>query len=194
MTTDILYGKPEDPTTKKPAVEGVTTKWVGQMPEIVDPRFLEGGALAFPLPPLVGCDWGREVTHSSIPLASEAVELEEEKKEKEEAKPAADVEPDDVFARSAAGGATAMGGRAEMGGEFGGRGGMPGMGGGRGFGGPPGMSRGFGGEMGGEMGGRGYGGMGGRGEMMMGGGGGGRGGFGPDGEPLAALAAAILRL
>ena len=105
MTTDVLFGKGEAATPTAKAKEAVVTKWVGQMPEIVDSRFLEGGSLAFPLPPLVGREWGREVTHSDIPLAMDGVVLEDEKaKEKaESAKPGEPEEPEDPFARSARG-------------------------------------------------------------------------------------------
>ena len=108
VTADFLFGKGDDVTqsAKKGPTPAVVTKWVTQIPESVDPRFLEGGSLAFPLPPLVGRDWGREVTHSEIPLAIDAVELEEDKeKEKADAaKPGEkEEEADDPFARSSRG-------------------------------------------------------------------------------------------
>ncbi len=176
VTADALFGKPvvQGRTGKKDGTEGVVTKWVAQMPEIVDPRFLDGNLLAFPLPPLVGREWGREVTHSDVPLAIDAVELEEDKAETEEAKPATTEEPTDLFGGSAPG-VAGMG--AQPPGYAGGRGGY---GGGRGgYGGGPG---GYGAEPG-MMGGRGgYGG-----EESYGGGGygGGRGGMGQTGNPQA---------
>ncbi len=188
VSADVLYGKPEELTAnaKKSAVKGVVTDWAMQMPEIVDPRYLGEGTLAFPLPPLVGRDWGSEVTHSEIPLAADAEEPTEEEKKPDAGKAATPetAEPADLFS----GGPSAGGGIAGRQSMLGGRGGM-GMqsrDGGRGFGG-----RGYGGEMGGrgyggEMGGRGYGGEmgGGRGGNYAGAGGGG-GGLGPDGEPRA---------
>jgi hypothetical protein len=187
VTADVLFGKGENATPTAKAKEAVVTKWVGQMPETVDARFLEGGSLAFPLPPLVGREWGREVTHSDIPLAMDGVVLEDTKaKEKAEpAKPGEPEEPEDPFARSARGMAPGMAGAGMGRGMEGGMGRGPGMGmgpGGRGGefggmrGGPgmmPGMGRGMeGGGFGGEMG-------------MAGGGFGGRGGFDANGEPQA---------
>ena len=89
----------------------LTRDWVPGSMEVVDPRFMGTGPLVFPLPPLVGRDWGREVTHSEIPLAIDNVELEEEKKP--EAKPEenkTDEEPADLFA-GAANGMAGAGGR-----------------------------------------------------------------------------------
>lgn len=54
----------------KTALE-VTKDWAPTMPEVVDPRYPDD-ALVFPLPPLVGRDWGEDVTHAGIPLASAA--------------------------------------------------------------------------------------------------------------------------
>ena len=74
-----LYGRAADEATGKKAVPGVTDDWAAQSEEVVDPRYLDAdGVLAFPLPPLVGRDWGAEATHSEIPLASKATDTEEE--------------------------------------------------------------------------------------------------------------------
>jgi hypothetical protein len=170
VTLKALYGTGEQATggqnaVRPPGSAGVVTDWAATTPEVVDPRFMDpSGILAFPLPPLVGRNFGREASHSEIPLAEDAVVLQsEEAPAAADAAAPKDAEDEDVF-----GGAMgAPGGR------------QPGFGGGRSFGGPMG-----GGDMrGGEMGGRGYGGpMGGRGEM--GGGRGGMGGMSGDGAPL----------
>ena len=51
-------------------LEKVIHDWPrGNMPEVVDNRFFDPDfVLPFPLPPLVGRDWGEEATHSDIPL------------------------------------------------------------------------------------------------------------------------------
>jgi hypothetical protein len=195
VTMKSLFGNQATATVGDGATPtGVTAKWVAQMPEIVDPRYLDGGVLTFPLPPLVGRDWGREVTHTDVPLAIEAVP--EETKKPEEKKKPENAEDGDMFAGSAGpGGAmggmagrgeSMMGGPGGYGGGMGGRGGMGGPGGygggmgggmpGMGMGGMPGMGGGYGMGMGrgGE-------------EAGYGGGfaGSGRGGFGNDGEPQA---------
>ena len=183
VTTTALFGSQNTNTnadTQNPT--GVTAKWVSQMPEIVDPRCLDGGVLTFPLPPLVGRDWGSEVTHSDIPLAVDAVPEEETKQPEETKKPESD-EPGDMFAGGAGGAGGAMGGRGGpmMGGErgyspMGGRGGMEGGGRG-GYGG----GYGGGGLRGGYGGGGEEGGYGGRGGYAGGGG----GGLSASGEPQA---------
>jgi hypothetical protein len=191
VTLADLYGT-QDPTgTSTEPPQSVTKNWVMQMPEIVDPRYLEGGVLAFPLPPLVGRDWGSEVTHSEVPLAEDAVPEEEETKPKAKKPAGAAEESADIFAGGGAAGG-ALGGRQSMvgGGREGIMGGMGGRGGygmGEG-GGRGGYGGGRGGYGGGEYGGRGMGGGygmeegGGRGGYAGGGGG---GGLGPDGEPRA---------
>jgi hypothetical protein len=185
VSSTVLYGSAAElaanPNAKsKP---GVVTDWVSQMPEVVDPRYLEGGVLAFPLPPLVGRDWGAEVTHSEIPLAVDAVPEEEEADKTEPAKPEAteEAEPGDLFAGSNAN--AGMGERQPMMGGMRGYGGMGRGGAMEEYGG----GRGYGGY---EMGGRGMGGYGmGRGMGSYGEGGGyaagGRSGLGQDGEPQA---------
>ncbi len=50
----------------------------GPAPEPVAEHFLGDPVLTFPLPPLVGRDWGADVTHPDIPLAINAPPLEEE--------------------------------------------------------------------------------------------------------------------
>lgn len=192
VTTTVIYGKQDlaaNPEQADNQPRFLTRDWVPGLGEVVDTRYMGTGPLVFPLPPLVGRDWGREVTHSEIPLAVDNVQLEEEKKP-EAAAPddKAKEEPADLFAGAAgpagAGSPGMMGGRGGYGMEGGGRGGY-------GMGGPGGMGRGgYGMEGGGMMGrgggygmeGGGYGGeMGGRGGMGAGPAG---GGFGPDGNPL----------
>jgi hypothetical protein len=51
----------------------IVKDWAAETPEVVDPRYI-APVLAFPLPPLVGRDWGSEATHPDIPLASDAVD------------------------------------------------------------------------------------------------------------------------
>jgi hypothetical protein len=166
------------------------------MPEIADPRYLEGGVLAFPLPPLVGRDWGSEVVHSEVPLAVDAVPEDQETKPKDKKKTDEAEESGDIFAGGATPGG-AIGGRSSMPGGEGGYGGRGGGGYGRGEGGYGGYGRGEGGYggYGAETRGGGYGT--GRGEGGYGGGyggeggysggyaGGGRGGFDQNGEPQA---------
>jgi hypothetical protein len=185
VSADALYGKPEDvtPTARKRAVKGVVTDWAMQMPEIVDPRYLGEGTLAFPLPPLVGRDWASEVTHSEIPLASDAVEPTEEDKAPNTANPEApaSAEPTDFFSGGPSTGGGGAGRQSMTGGY-----GMPSRGG-RSYGGNMEGRGGFGDEMGGrgyggDMGGRGYGAEGGRGGGYAGAGG---GGIGPNGEVQA---------
>ncbi|MGD9634213.1 MAG: hypothetical protein AB7G28_23605 [Pirellulales bacterium] len=195
MTSNVIYGKQTTsaPEQTESTARFLTRDWVPGNGEVVDLRYLGVGPLVFPLPPLVGRDWGREATHSEIPLTIDNVQLEQEKKpaaEKTDEK--ADGETTDLFAAGdpTGAGGQMMGGRGggyggEMGGRGGGYGGMPG-----GYGG---MARGgYGGEMGARGGGYGMGGYGG--EMggyggEMGGRGGGMsgpsgGGFGADGNPL----------
>ncbi len=186
VTSAVLFGAQDAASSSTEPPQSVTKNWVMQMPEVVDPRYLEGGGLAFPLPPLVGRDWGSEVTHSEVPLAVDAVPEDEETMPKEK-KPAGEAEESaDIFAGGGAAGAGLGGGRQPMMG-----GGREGMGGGRGGYGEGGGGRGYGGggRGGGEYGGgRGMGGGygmeegGGRGGGYAGGGG---GGLGPDGEPRA---------
>ncbi len=51
--------------------------WAGMSPNVIDPRFSDY-VLTFPLPPLVGRDWGPEATHPDIPLLADTPPLEEE--------------------------------------------------------------------------------------------------------------------
>ncbi len=51
----------------------IVQDWAEDMPEVVDPRYPEP-ALTFPLPPLVGRDWGANATHPDIPLESETTD------------------------------------------------------------------------------------------------------------------------
>ena len=54
-----------------------TTTWAGMLPDVVDARFTDF-ILTFPLPPLVGRDWGAEATHPDIPLLANTPPLEQE--------------------------------------------------------------------------------------------------------------------
>lgn len=51
--------------------------WAGMSPDVIDPRFADY-VLTFPLPPLVGRDWGSEATHPDIPLLADTPPLEED--------------------------------------------------------------------------------------------------------------------
>lgn len=115
--------------------------WVGEAEELLDGSHFHP-VLTFPLPALVGKNWGPEVVHSDLPLASETAALQEEMMEQEEV-----VDP------------TAQGGSIFGNADPRGRGGMEMM--------EPGMGRsprGLGGRLGGRRPPRG---MGGRGGMMM---------------------------
>jgi hypothetical protein len=46
--------------------------WAQSQEEVVDPRSFEP-LLTFPLPPIVGQDWGKNATHSDIPLAIDVI-------------------------------------------------------------------------------------------------------------------------
>jgi hypothetical protein len=142
-----LYGRAADEGKK--AIPGVADDWAAKPEEIVDPRYLDAdGVLAFPLPPLVGRDWGAEATHSEIPLASKATDAEPDAPQPEDKNAIPDA-PTDEFAAgdpSVASGPRRRapvsvgrgGGGREMEGGYGGRGGMsrgesaPAMRGGRG--------------------------------------------------------------
>jgi hypothetical protein len=132
-----LYGRAADDATGKKAVPGVADDWAAQPEEVVDPRYLDAdGVLAFPLPPLVGRDWGKEATHSEIPLASKAADAEPEAPQPEDKNATPDT-PTDEFAAgdpNASSGSRRRapvsvgrggGGGREMEGGYGGRGGMP---------------------------------------------------------------------
>jgi hypothetical protein len=127
--TLAIYGQAGE--EGKPVKRGMTTDWAAQSEEIVDPRYLdEGGVLAVPLPPLVGRDWGAEVTHSEIPLASKATDTEEETPKPDADKPAQPAATEEDFAAGDPAAAAAGGGRGRMPGGRGG-GDMRGEGGGR---------------------------------------------------------------
>lgn len=161
-------------------------------PEVVDSRYVHP-LLTHPLPPLILKEWDYRASHSSIPLASEAAEMEEEPEQPAEESPDEETGEEDGFGGFAQGlnrrgpGAPNEGGMYGGEREYGGRGAYGGRGGpygGRGmYGGREGYGgefggRGYGGEFGGEMGGyRGYGGEFG-GEMGMGYGRGGIGSLG----------------
>ncbi len=51
--------------------------WAGMLPDVIDSRFSDY-VLTFPLPPLVGRDWGAEATHPGIPLLADTPPLEQE--------------------------------------------------------------------------------------------------------------------
>lgn len=63
-------GKEISPAMSAKVIEDIVKDWAAETPEVVDPRYIEP-ALLYPLPPLVGRNWGSEVTHPDIPLASE---------------------------------------------------------------------------------------------------------------------------
>jgi len=54
-----------------------TASWAGMLPDVIDPRFFDYN-LTFPLPPLVGRDFGKEGTHPDIPLIQDTPPLEQE--------------------------------------------------------------------------------------------------------------------
>lgn len=132
----------------------ITKFWAVQMPELVDPRYLDPSSLlAFPLPPLLGREWGPEVTHPDIPLAINAPPPEEEVVPEPETTPAQGAETDDFShpVDAGLGGIRRPGGEG-MGGRGGYRGSSDGEGGGRGGYGRPSMGgrRSMGGEDGGR--------------------------------------------
>lgn len=148
-----LYGKESTNDTARP--RAVVDDWAVPPTEIVDPRYLDSeGALAYPLPPLVGRDWGGDVTHSEIPIGFDGQPLEEESPAAATEEAPAPMDEAELFGAGPAAGAGrgARGrGAPAYGGEGGyARGGRGGRGGGYG---------GYGGEEGG------YGGYGGRGRM-----------------------------
>jgi hypothetical protein len=51
--------------------------WAGMSPDVIDGRFSDG-VLTFPLPPLVGRDWGPEADHPDIPLLANTPPLEQD--------------------------------------------------------------------------------------------------------------------
>jgi hypothetical protein len=57
--------------------EAAALNWAGMSPDVIDPRFFDY-CLTFPLPPLVGRDWGAEATHPDIPLIANTPALEQE--------------------------------------------------------------------------------------------------------------------
>ena len=129
VSNEILEGRvATDGTVEK---KGATTDWAARYPEVVDLRYLEGsGLLAFPLPPLVGRDWGRDLvaSHSEIPLASDAVEMEEEKQPTAEAAEPADDEDDgEMFRGTAPNPSQGIGARGRSSFGYGGYPGMRGM-------------------------------------------------------------------
>jgi uncharacterized membrane protein YgcG len=163
------------PGVASKSLEKAVYDWVERMEDPSDPQY-HHPILTFPLPPLVGRDWGDDARHSAVPLASET---EAAANEAMDNPPAADGDelPGGLFGPSAdaAAGGEFGGGR---GGDFGGgRGGA--MGGGRGggeFGGGRGgaLGGGRGGALGGGRGGS-FGGGRGGGEFGEGGGRGGAG-------------------
>jgi hypothetical protein len=57
--------------------ENAAKYWAGMSPDVIDGRFSDY-ILTFPLPPLVGRDWGADATHPDIPLAINTPPLEQE--------------------------------------------------------------------------------------------------------------------
>lgn len=129
-----LNGRAADEATGKKAAAGVADDWAAQPEEVVDPRYLDSdGVLAFPLPPLVGRDWGAEATHSEIPLASKATDAEPETPQPDDknAAPAATPAEDDFAAGDPSGASSGTRRRAPVSvGRGGGGRGMGGMEGG----------------------------------------------------------------
>jgi hypothetical protein len=53
----------------------ITRDWAASPLEVIDPSYTDLlQVLLYPLPPLVGRDWGSEVTHPDIPLEAEAID------------------------------------------------------------------------------------------------------------------------
>lgn len=161
-----------------------TQNWVPGMEPLVDDRYFHP-SMTFPLPPVVGKAFGREVVHSAVPLQMET----DAKNALEEASPEEET-PDSGAPSDLLGAVDGAGRGGEFGGGYGGaRGGEfgGGYGGGRGgeFGG--GYGGGYGGGRGGEFGG-GYGG-----EMGMGGGYSGRGGGAGGGEYTISVPQVMVR-
>ena len=57
--------------------ESAAKYWAGMSPDVIDGRFSDY-VLTFPLPPLVGRDWGEDATHPDIPLIANTPPLEQE--------------------------------------------------------------------------------------------------------------------
>ena len=151
-------------------IEKKTKDWAQTPPEVVDPRAVNS-ILTFPLPPLVGRDWGDNATHSEIPLAVDVEPEEEPVIEVDEEEPIAEGDEPDFGAGIASPRRRGNTGRGGYGGMEGGYGGMEGGYGGM-EGGYGGMEGGYGGMEGG------YGGMEGGYGGMEGGYGGMEGGYG----------------
>ena len=160
-----------------PAVAGMTiadavADWPMEMEEVADTRYVHP-LLTFPLPPLVGQNWGDRAKLEDVPLQADYNAEEEMKKQMAEDAPAEEGGEVDLFGRPAAG--------AALGGEYGaggmGRGPRMPYGGGEGrmgYGGEGGMGMGRPGGYGGSE-------FGGEGRMGYGGGYGGEGGMGMGG-------------
>lgn len=144
----------------------IQKEWPGQPMEVVDSRYMDpSGVLTYPLPPVVGHDWGADVTHPDIPLAINAPPIEEpmQPETPTPAAPATGASEEDQFSATDPNSAMGFGGGYGMGmgmergygGGYGerGRGGYGGgygeMGGGRGYGGGYGVGRPMGGGYGG---------------------------------------------
>lgn len=92
-----LGGSGIAPLVSSKVLDEVVENWAEIAPEVVSERFLDAdGLLAFPLPPLVGKDWGKDVTHREIPLAWNDEALEEVDQPVE---PAAEEAPTEVDER-----------------------------------------------------------------------------------------------
>lgn len=67
-------------TVMSTVIEKKTKDWARSQPELVDPRAVDP-ILTYPLPPVVGHNWDKNVTHSEIPLAADVAAEEDEIKE-----------------------------------------------------------------------------------------------------------------
>ncbi|MCC6493026.1 MAG: hypothetical protein IT424_08390 [Pirellulales bacterium] len=157
------------PAVKDSTLIKIMQRWPVQTPEIANPKYVHP-LLTYPLPPMVMRTWGKEVTHSDLPLPTPedlmgGPEVAEGEAPKAQEEPA---DPDSPFGEVLK--------RAQPAAGYGERGGYGGYGGGErmmggGYGGYGGGERMMGGYGGGERMMGGYGG----GERMMGGGYGGYG-------------------
>jgi hypothetical protein len=91
-----LAGRGIAPLVSSKVLDDVTNDWAEISEEVVSERYLDpDGLLAFPLPPLVGKDWGKDVTHPDIPLAWDDEALNEEEQPEDPVEEAAPAEVDE---------------------------------------------------------------------------------------------------
>ena len=97
-------------------IEGVMKTWPLRTPEVVNPKYIHP-ILTYPLPPMVIREWGKEVTHSELPLPSPDDYLEEMAPPEAEPTPGEAAEGDNAFEAAAASrAAPPVGGYGERGG------------------------------------------------------------------------------